>query len=73
MKKIDWSKYIGYILFVATVIGWAYSSGKQEAKIEILQTKVDDNCKSNEKQDEILLEITNNLGRVTGILEAISE
>jgi len=73
MKKIDWTKYIGYILFVATIIGWAYNSGKQEAKIEILQTKVDDNCKSNEKQDEILLEITNNLGRVTGILEAISE
>ena len=39
MKK-DYSKWIGYILFVATLITWGVSYGKQSQKVESLVQSV---------------------------------
>lgn len=38
--KIDLKTWIGYILFVATVIGWAISYGKSSERIKVLQENV---------------------------------
>jgi hypothetical protein len=38
-NKPDWSRYIGYFMFIAAVIGWAYDSGQKSARIEVLETR----------------------------------
>jgi len=41
MKK-DYSKWIGYILFVATLIAWGISYGKSAQRINTLESAVKD-------------------------------
>lgn len=55
MKK-DYSKYIGYILFVVTLIGWGFSAGKFYTRLENLETKFEEVDKKLDDQQTLLLE-----------------
>jgi hypothetical protein len=39
--NIDWKKWSGYILFVATVIGWIFYAGQQSGKINTLEKTIE--------------------------------
>lgn len=55
-SKTDYSKYIGYILFVVTLIGWGFSAGKFYTRLENLESQVESVNTKLEKQQELLLE-----------------
>ena len=65
--------WIPIVLFIATALGWAYDSGTKSAKIEYLESQVKENKLSNEKQDEILNAVNVSIGRITGILEQVTD
>ena len=73
MKKLDWSKYIGYILFVVTVIGWVFTAGrvsrdiqylKEETKEDITEIKV-----ILKEQQDLMMEQKEFNGKVIAFLE----
>ena len=54
--KIDYSKWIGYILFVVTLIGWGFTAGKFFSKMDNLETELKSTNEKLEKQQELLLD-----------------
>ena len=56
--KIDFSKYIGYILFIISLIGWAMTYGMQRKEIEVLKNDNEDIKEFVKQQVEINAKIT---------------
>jgi len=56
MKKNDYSKYIGYILFIVSVIGWGFSAGKFYSKLENLEKDLSEVNIKLKQQQQLLLE-----------------
>jgi len=54
--KIDYSKWIGYVLFVVTLIGWGFTAGKFFSKMDNLETELKSTNEKLEKQQELLLD-----------------
>ena len=54
--KTDFSKWIGYILFVMTLIGWGFTAGKFFSKMDNLETELKSTNIKLEKQQELLLD-----------------
>ena len=54
--KMDYSKWIGYILFVVTLIGWGFTAGKFFSKMDNLEIELKSTNVKLEKQQELLLE-----------------
>jgi len=55
---IDFSKYIGYILFIVSLIGWAMTYGMQRKEIDILKDDNEDIKEFVKQQVEINAKIT---------------
>ena len=54
--KIYYSKWIGYVLFVVTLIGWGFTAGKFFSKMDNLETELKSTNEKLEKQQELLLD-----------------
>ena len=50
------SKWIGYVLFVVTLIGWGFTAGKFFSKMDNLETELKSTNEKLEKQQELLLD-----------------
>ena len=57
MKKIDWTKYIGYFMFAIAVIGWAISYGKQAGRADRIEKS---QVKTEQTMEEIKKSILQN-------------
>ena len=55
-SNVDYSKWIGYILFVVTLIGWGFTAGKFFSKMDNLETELKSTNEKLEKQQELLLD-----------------
>ena len=55
-EKIDYSKWIGYILFIMTLIGWGFTAGKFFSKMDNLEAELKSTNVKLEKQQELLLD-----------------
>jgi len=67
--KTDYSKWIGYILFVATLIGWGFSAGIFFTKMENVQNEVIKVNEKLEKQQDLLLEQQEFNGKIITYIE----
>lgn len=54
--KTDYSKWIGYILFIVTLIGWGFSAGKFYSRLESMELELNTVNKKIDQQQELLLE-----------------
>jgi len=53
---VNYSKYIGYALFIATLIGWGFTAGKFDSRIQNLETTITTINTKVDKQQDLLLE-----------------
>jgi hypothetical protein len=67
--KIDYSKWIGYILFVVTLIGWGYSAGKFDSRMSTLENDQKSINTKVEKQEDLLLKQQEFNGKVITYIE----
>ena len=71
--KIDWSKYIGYIMFIAAVLGWAYDSGVKNGKLNTMRLRIEHLERDNDELKDFLKEQLTFNGEVTGILSTLAK
>ena len=55
-KEKDYTKWIGYILFVITLIGWGFTAGQFFSKMDNLENELKTTNVKLEKQQELLLD-----------------
>ena len=69
MKK-DYSKLIGYILFIVSLVGWGFSAGKFYTKLETMDSNMKTLESKIDKQQDLLMEQQKFNGRVISYIEA---
>ena len=55
-KEKDYTKWIGYILFVIALIGWGFTAGQFFSKMDNLENELKTTNVKLEKQQELLLD-----------------
>jgi hypothetical protein len=67
--KKNYTEFIGYALFVMTVIVWIFTAGMEYSKFNNLETDIKEVNTKLEKQEKLLLEQQNFNGRVSNFME----
>jgi hypothetical protein len=72
MDKSKIGFYIPLVLFIATVIGWAYDSGRKSSRIDSLKTEIEVLKKDNNDVKEFIKQQSEFNGKVAFIVDRLS-